>query len=198
MKELRSAVNAFFLFAGFLMLRAIFVPGPPGHGSTGERPRFLRMEIEERQGHDHTNRVSISIPHFLVRGGLAMAGVGKLQREMDIHFHEGMEVEELRSLVAELKEKPAGTDVTRERGDEVFRFRRDASMVELTVVNTSAEDETKRPDVVLRLPFRFLEILVDDERPFEVSTLLDELKKAGKGDVIDLKADDAHIRVYLD
>ena len=35
MREVRSVVNALFYFAVFLLLRALFVPGPPG----GAAPR---------------------------------------------------------------------------------------------------------------------------------------------------------------
>lgn len=212
MKELRSAVNAFFLFSVFLLLHALFVPGPPGGGRPGAPPRFLRMVIEEGTSGHGRNRASISIPHFLVRGGLAMSGVGRLQRELDRNFHEGMEVEELRGLVAELKERPEGQTVTRTHEDTRIDVKRDGAMAVFTMSEEKPKAEagegekdeggdegTKtEPPVVLKVPFRFLEALAAGEKPLDVQALVEAIKHAGRGDVVDLLAEDVHIRVYLD
>jgi hypothetical protein len=85
MRELRAAVNAVFLFVLFLFVWGLV---RPGHAvSSLHRPRFLRMQVEDpRSGHGGRDRVAFSVPFGLVRGGLKFASLGRLRREMDLHF----------------------------------------------------------------------------------------------------------------
>ncbi len=72
-------------------------------------------------------------------------------------------------------------------------------MLVLQVGEAPAEgQEPPGPDVTIRFPFRFLEVAVDRSRPLDVAVLIDEMKNAGRGDVVELTAEDAHIRVWLE
>src|SRR6266545_6861510 len=81
-KELRSVVNALFLFALFLLVYSAIVPGHAARSHRG--PRFLRMQVEDLR-HDRP-RVSFSVPYAFVSGALRFASLGKVRREMDLHF----------------------------------------------------------------------------------------------------------------
>ncbi len=140
MKELRSVVNAVFLFLVFLFLWSFVVPGYSGGGKSG--PRFLRMTVEERPGfHEHgrPDRVSFSVPYSFVRGSLRLAAMGTVRREMDLHFREEVESEAVRSIWTELKEKPEGTEVVRDEHDDRLVFVRKGSMVEMSVLEGALE-----------------------------------------------------------
>lgn len=140
MKELRSVVNAVFLFLVFLFLWSFVVPGYSGGGKSG--PRFLRMTVEERHAldeHGRPDRVSFSVPYSFVRGSLRLAAMGTVRREMDLHFREEVESEAVRSIWTELKEKPEGTEVVRDEHDDRLVFVRKGSMVEMTVLEGALE-----------------------------------------------------------
>src|SRR3974377_302391 len=107
-KELRSAVNAFFLFVVFLLLYSAVVPC---HARSAVRgPRFLRMQVTDLHPPEHPVKVSMSVPFAFVSGALRFASLGKVRRELDLHFDESVDAAEFRTVVQELKDTPDGTD----------------------------------------------------------------------------------------
>ena len=198
MRELRSAANALFWFSLFLLGWALFVPPPEGTGR-GERPRFLRMVIEDTGTPGHTEKVRITVPWFLFRSGLHAVSAGKLEREADLHFDDTVTAELVRDVWKELSEKPEGTDIVRQHEDVELVFRKEKGEILLTFREGCA-DEGRPPKEVatMRFPARFLEAAVSGDRDLDVEALFDEMKDAARGDVIEVTSDDAHVKVVID
>lgn len=242
MREVRSVVNAFFYFAIFLLLRALFVPGPPG----GSGPaRFVHMEIRESGAGGE--RVRLTIPHFLFRSGLALASTRKLQRELDFHSDETVEVSRLREMWAELAGKPEGTEARRAFDHADVSLHREGEMVVLKISELDwPPDAPDVPDVpeppeppspgatpsgvarapsppaaptaappptppaapapradskrtlTIRFPVRFFEALTRDEGRLDIGGLVREIRRAQRGDVLEITSEDARVRVWLD
>src|SRR5258706_7578809 len=82
-KELRSIVNACFLFLIFLF---VYAAVRPGHAVSGiHRPRFLHMQVEDLSG-SRPDRVTINVPFGLVGGALRFASLGKVRRGAGPNF----------------------------------------------------------------------------------------------------------------
>ena len=198
MKELRSTANAFFWFALFLVGWALVVPPPEGSGK-GTRPRFLRMVIEENAHGGHGERVKITVPWFLFRGGLHAVSAGKLEREADLDFHDPVAVDLVRDVWKELAAKPEGTDVVRLQDDAELTFRKEKGEILLNVrEGCSDEGGTPRKVVAVRFPARFMEAVVSDDEDLDLRALFEEMKHATRGDVVEVTSDDAHVRVVID
>ena len=130
MRELRSVANALLIFAIFLVLYAFWVPG---HARSGPgNPRFLKMQIDEREG-QHSEKVSVAVPYFFVRCGLRFAGLAKIRRELDWRFDDSVEAALLKGVWTELSASPEGTTVEREHEGNHLRFRRIGEFVSLTI-----------------------------------------------------------------
>ncbi len=187
-RDLRSIVNGAFAFAVFLIVYALTVPG---HAS-GTSARFLRMRVEEPR---HGDSFTFSVPFGLVGGTLRFATSGKVRRELDRSFHSSFEADELKAAWAQLVEKP-DQPVTREIGDQDVTFERDGTAVR--IVWKDHGDDPDREKVSLRLPARFIESVVSENRRLDVDALLDELRGAGKGDLIDVVDRDTHVRIWIE
>ena len=198
MRELRSAGNAIFWFALFLLGYALVVPPPEGTGR-GRRPRFLRMVIEETGTPGHTEKVNITVPWFLFRSGLHAVSAGKLEREANLHFDDTVASEIVREVWKELSEKPEGTDVARVHEDDELTFRKEKGEIRLTIRRDVGESEgPPREIVTFRFPSRFLEAAVSGDRDLDLRALFEEMRGAARGDVLEVTSDDAHVRVVID
>ena len=198
MRELRSAANAFFWFALFLVGWALVVPPPEGTGR-GERPRFFRMVIEDVGHRGPTERVHITVPWFLFRSGLHAVSAGKLQREANLHFDDTVTSEIVREAWGELSAQPEGTDVVKRHDDVELTFRKEKDEIHLTVKDGVDEDGAPPREVVtIRFPARFMEAAVSGERDLDVKALFDAMKRASRGDVLEVTSDDARVRVVID
>lgn len=190
MRELRSAVNALFLFAIFLLLYSAVVPGHARGAIRG--PRFLRMQVTDLRQASHPVRISMSVPYGFVSGALRFASLGKVRRELDLHFDESVEAAEFRTIVQELKEKPDGTDVVRSHGDEEIRLRKDGEQLTMTVAKRDGEK------VVLKVPWRLVDALATAERDLDVTGLVAQLREARRGDLLEVEAPDAHVKIWVE
>ncbi|HUM01680.1 MAG TPA: hypothetical protein VL084_05300 [Thermoanaerobaculia bacterium] len=193
MRELRSAVNALFLFVLFLFVYALVSPGHASGSSHG--PRFLRMTIEDQEGrHGRPERVSLSVPYGFIRGGLKFASLGRLHRELDLRLTEPVEAEEVRAIWKELQETPEGGEIVRKRDADTVRIRKEGG--QLTVVQTKecCPDEV----VTLRIPMKLLEAVAARDRTFDVDAILSGLQNLERGELLDLRAKDAHVRVWIE
>jgi len=198
MRELRSAVNATFWFALFLMGWALVVPPPEGSGK-GSRPRFLRMVIEDTSVGGHTERVRINVPWFLFRSGLHAVSAAKIEHEADLRLHDPVEIALVREVWKELSEKPEGTEVVRTVEDQEVSFRRENGEITLTVrEKTDEEGAEPRVAVTIRFPARYMEAAVSGDEDLDIEALFSEMKDASRGDVLEVTSDDAHIRVVID
>lgn len=190
MKELRSAVNAVFLFALFLLLYSFVVPGHARGAVRG--PRFLRMQVEDVRAPGRPVRVKMSIPYGFVSGALRMASLGKIRRELDLHFDESVDASEFRTIVQELKEKPDGTEVVRTHEGETLTLKKDGTTVSLVVGKRSGET------VTLKVPWRLVDALAASDRDLDVNGLVAQLKEAQRGDLLEVDAPDAHVRIWIE
>lgn len=198
MREIRSAANAFFWFALFLLVYAFFVPPPEG-STHGGQPRFLRMVVEDTGHAGRTEKLRITIPWFLFRSGLHAVSAGKLEREANLNFDDNVAAEVARDAWKELSEKPDGTDVVKRHEDTEFTFRKENGQIVLTVKEGVAEEDGPPRDIVtLRFPVRFLQAAVSGDRDLDVEALFDEMKQASRGDVLEVTSDDAHVKVVID
>ena len=198
MRELRSAGNAFFWFALFLLGYALVVPPPEGTGH-GRRPRFLRMVIEDTGHAGRMEKVNITVPWFLFRSGLHAVSAGKLEREANLHFDDTVTAEIVREVWKELAEKPEGTDVVKVHDDGELTFRKEKGEIHLTVKEgVSKEDGPPREIVTIRFPARFMEAAVSGDHDLDIEALFAEMKQASRGDVIEVTSDEAHVRVVID
>ena len=196
MRELRSAVNAVFWFALFCIGWALVVPPPEGTGK-GDRPRFLRMVIEENG--PHGDRVRITVPWFLFRSGLHAVSAGKIEHEADLRLHDPVDVAVVREVWKELGEKPEGTEVARTVDDQELVFRKEKGEIHLVVRELPGDAaETPRTHVTIRFPARYMEAAVSGDEDLDIEALFDEMKDAARGDVLEVTSDDAHIRVVID
>lgn len=192
MKELRSVVNALFLFAVFLLFYSAVVPGHTRGSARG--PRFLRMQVEDTHEAGRPVKVSFSVPYGLVSGALRFASLGKVRRELDLHFDESVEAAEVRTIVQELRDKPDGTDVTREHDRETILLRKDAEQVTFEVRKKDRPEEV----VTLRLPWRIVDALATSDRDLDVNGLVAQLRDAQRGDLLEVTAPDAHVKIWIE
>ena len=193
MRELRSAVNALFFFVLFLFAYALLSPGYAS--GSAHAPRFLRMMIEDQEGrHGRPERVSFSVPYGFIRGGLKFASLGRLHRELDLRFTEPVEAEEVRAIWKELQEAPEGGEVVRKRDFDEVRIRKDGDS--LIVVQT--KESCPEDAVTLRIPLKLLEAVAAHDRNFDVDSILAGLQSLDRGDLLDLRAKDAHVRVWIE
>ena len=197
MRELRSVVNAVFLFLFFLLVWAFIVPGH-ARGSS-HRPRFLRMQVVDLEGHHGRgpDRINFTIPYGFFSGALRFASMGRVRRELDLHFTDSVEARELREIWAELKSKPEGTEVVRDKEREKQVFKREGSMVVLDVAH-DRHDGQEVERVTIRVPARLFETFVSDDRDLDVDSLIAELRKATPGDLVEVQAKDAHVRIWVE
>jgi hypothetical protein len=189
-KELRSAVNALFLFAIFLLMYSAVVPGHARGSVRG--PRFLRMQVEDRHQAGNPVKVSMSVPYGLVSGALRFASLGKVRRELDLHFDESVDAAEVRTIVQELKDRPEGTVVARAHEEETLTLRRDGDVVTMDVKKKDGET------VTLKLPWRLVDALATDEKDLDVNALVAQLRNAQRGDLLEVTAPDAHVKIWIE
>ena len=190
--ELRSVVNALFLFALFLLVYSAIVPGHARGSIRG--PRFLRMKVENLRAAGGPSNVSISVPYAFVSGALRFASLGKVRREMDLHFNHSVDASEIRTIVQELKDKPDGTDVVRTHDDAEIHVKKDGDQVTLEVRKNDRPEET----VTLRLPWRIVDAVSTADRDLDVDALLAQLRNAERGDLVEINAPNAHVRIWID
>jgi hypothetical protein len=193
MRVARSVVNALFFFVLFLFAYALVTPGLVSGAAHG--PRFLRMTVEDQEGrHGRPEKVSFCIPYGLIRGGLKFASLGRLHRELDLCLTDSVEADQLRSIWKELSESPDGTEVVRKRNFDEIRLKKEGGTV--TVVQT--KDCCPEEQVTLRLPVRLLEAVAARGRSFDTDAILSELRNLDRGELLDVKARDAHVRVWIE
>jgi hypothetical protein len=191
-KELQSVVNALFLFALFLLFYSAIVPGHARGSIRG--PRFLRMKVENLRTEGGPANVSISIPYAFVSGALRFASLGKVRREMDLHFDESVDASEIRTIVQELKDKPDGTDVVRIHDEAEIHVKKDGDQATLEVRKKDRPADT----VTLKLPWRIVDAVSTADRDLDVDALVAQLRHAERGDLVEINAPDAHVRIWID
>ncbi|HKC24902.1 MAG TPA: hypothetical protein VKF32_09180 [Thermoanaerobaculia bacterium] len=191
MKELRSAVNAVFLFAVFLLLYAAMSPGH-ARGSS-HPPRFLRMEMNDLR-HHHGRKVTVTVPYFFIGNALRFAALGRLHRELDVHWNEDIDSEDLRKLWDDLKAANEGQEVVREKDNAVTKFKKEGESILLDCAKKDGFGE----HVKVRIPVRLMEAAVRDGRDFDVNAVISELRKAHVGDLVEVDSDDAHVKVWIE
>jgi len=191
-KELRSVVNALFLFALFLLVYSAIVPGHARGSIRG--PRFLRMKVENLRTEGGPSNVSISIPYAFVSGALRFASLGKVRREMDLHFDQSVDASEIRTIVQELKDKPDGTDVVRVHDEAEIHVKKDGDQATLEVRKKDRPEDT----VTLKLPWRIVDAVSTADRDLDVDALVGQLRHAERGDLVEINAPDAHVRIWID
>ena len=191
-KELRSVVNALFLFALFLLVYSAIVPGHARGSIRG--PRFLRMKVENLRTEGGPSNVSISIPYAFVSGALRFASLGKVRREMDLHFDQSVDASEIRTIVQELKDKPDGTDVVRVHDEAEIHVKKDGDQATLEVRKKDRPEDT----VTLKLPWRLVDAVSTADRDLDVDALVGQLRHAERGDLVEINAPDAHVRIWID
>jgi hypothetical protein len=191
-RALQSVVNALFLFALFLLLYSAIVPGHTRGSLHG--PRFLRMKVENLRNDGGPSNVSISVPYAFVSGALRFASLGKVRREMDLHFDRSVDAAEIRTIVQELKDKPDGTDVVRTHEDVEIHVRKDGDQATLEVRKKDRPEEL----VTLKLPWRIVDAVSTADRDLDVDALVAQLRHAERGDLMEINAPDAHVRIWID
>ena len=192
-KEAQSVVNALFLFALFLLLYSAVVPGHARGSVRG--PRFLRMKVENlRPRAGGPSNVSFSVPYAFVSGALRFASLGKVRREMDLHFDRSVDASDIRTMVQELKDKPDGTDVVRDHDGDEVHVRKDGDVATLEVRKKDRPDEL----VTLKLPWRIVDAVSIADRDLDVDALLAQLRHAERGDLMEINAPDAHVKIWID
>ena len=192
-KEAQSIVNALFLFALFLLAYSAVVPGHARSSARG--PRFLRMKVENlRTGEGGRSNVSFAVPYAFVSGALRFASLGKVRREMDLHFDQSVDASDVRTIVQELKDKPDGTDVMRIHDDAEIHVKKEGDIATLEVRKKDHADEI----VTLKLPWRIVDAVSTADRNLDVDALLAQLRHAERGDLVEITAPDAHVRIWID
>ena len=189
-RDLRSVVNALFLFALFLLAYSAVVPGHVKRSHRG--PRFLRMQVQDLR-HDRP-RVSFSVPYSFVSGALRFASLGKVRREMDLHFDQSVDASDIRTIVQELKDKPDGTDVVRTHDNADIHVKKEGDQVTMEVRKHDHPEEL----VTLRLPWRIVDAVSTADRNLDVDALVAQLRNAERGDLVEITAPDAHVRIWID
>ena len=192
-KDVQSVVNALFVFALFLLAYSAIVPGHALRSSRG--PRFLRMRVENlKTGGGGPSNVSFSVPYSFVSGALRFASLGKVRREMDLHFDKSVDASDIRTIVQELKDKPDGTDVVRAHDDAEIHVRKDGDTATLEVRKKERPNEI----VTLKLPWRIVDAVSISDRDLDVDALLAQLRHAERGDLMEINAPDAHVKIWID
>ncbi|MGE5344837.1 MAG: hypothetical protein ACM3JH_02690 [Acidithiobacillales bacterium] len=193
MRVARSIVNALFFFVLFLFAYALVTPGLVSGATHG--PRFLRMTVEDQEGrHGRPEKVSFCIPYGLIRGGLKFASLGRLHRELDLCLTDSVEADQLRSIWKELSESPDGTEVVRKRDFDEIRLKKEGGTVTVVQTKDCCPDE----QATIRIPVRLLEAVAAHGRSFDTDAILSELRNLDRGELLDVKARDAHVRVWIE
>src|SRR5512140_2028295 len=192
-KEVQSLVNALFLFALFLLAYSAVVPGHTSGSVRG--PRFLRMKVETlKSGGGGPSNVSFSVPYAFVSGALRFASLGKVRREMDLHFDQSVDASDIRTIVQELKDKPDGTDVVRTHADAEIHVRKDGDVATLEVRKKEHPDEI----VTLKLPWHIVDAVPTPHRDLHVAALPAQLPPAQRRDLVEITAPDAPVKLWID
>ncbi len=193
MRVARSVVNALFFFVLFLFAYALVTPGLVSGAAHG--PRFLRMTVEDQEGrHGRPEKVSFCVPYGLIRGGLKFASLGRLHRELDLCLTDSVEADQLQSIWKELSQSPDGTDVVRKRDFDEIRLKKEGGTVTIVQTRDCCPDE----QATIRIPVRLLEAVAAHGRSFDTDAILSELRNLDRGELLDVKARDAHIRVWIE
>ena len=211
MKEARSIANALLAFAIFLLAWAFFVPG---HAGATRGPRFIRVLVEDLDfsdegtpghgRHRSHEKISFSVPWAFVRGPLNAASTGRVLRELDLKIGDPIEAGELRSVWKELSSTPEGTEVVREMEGRASVLVRSGGQVKIRITPhhldeaTEPTDATKRSEVVIVLPARLLEALAGGDEGLSSAALVEELRRAAPGDLVEITSEDGHVKVWLD
>ncbi len=190
MKELRSVVNAVAFFLVFLLLYSFLIPGHVKGGRGG--PRFIRMTVVDSSD-GHPEKMSFSVPFSFVRGGLKFAAMGRMKRELDFHFSDVVEAEEVRDVWTELSGSPEGTEVVREKDEAKIVFSKRGGVITMTVTREE-KDET----VKVRFPARLMEAVASDDKDLDVAALLEEIPSAEHGDLVEINGKEGHVRVWVE
>src|SRR5262249_20013836 len=111
------------------------------------------------------------------------------------HFDEDIDSEDLRKIWEELKAAAEGQTVTHEHGDNVATFKKEGDMIVLDCKDKRGHDDAH---VTVRFPSRLIEAAVRDGKDFDVDAVLSELRDAKVGDLVDVNAPDAHIKVWIE
>jgi hypothetical protein len=189
MKEARAIANGVFAFIVFVLIYGFSVSGHVTSSAGG--PRFLKMEINE--GSHGGERVSFSVPFSFVHGGLRLAALGKVRRELDLHIHDQVEAELLRDIWKEVSEKPDGTEVVRELEDSLLSFTKKGEELTFSISKRGSEER-----VTIRLPLRILQSLADEEESLDVDRLIDELPGLKEGELLNVESRDGTIRIWIE
>lgn len=190
MKDARSVVNAVFAFAIFLLLWT-FVD--PEVARSKEGARFLRMRIEE-QHHGRRETRTINVPTFVVKGVMRTASLGRFHRQLDMHLGHDVPFETFREVWTELEAQPDGTVVERAVEDNPVLFQKDGTALIVTV----KDDDGGEGQAVVRLPLAVVRAIMEGERDLDVDAVLAGLTELEKGDLVDVRDGDSHVRIWLE
>ena len=113
---------------------------------------------------------------------------------MDLHFDRSVDASEIRTIVQELKDKPDGTDVVRVHEDAEIHFKKEGDQATLEVRKKDRPEDT----VTLRLPWRIVDAVSSADRDLDVDALVAQLRHAERGDLVEINAPDAHVRIWID
>lgn len=191
MKEAKAIVNAFFVFALYLLAYSSVVPGYVRASAGGHSPRILKMKVVNlRDGPNFT----LSVPYGFIGSAIRFAALGKVRRELDITFDDTVDSARLKEVWQELTDKPEGTDVIREGEGEDLTFRREGGFLSLNVQKKNGDPE----EVTLRLPWTLVESLVNEDKDLDVNAIVESIGDSGPGDLVEVKAPDAHVRIWIE
>jgi hypothetical protein len=93
-----------------------------------------------------------------------------------------------------MRGRKRGSDVVRTHDDAEIHVKKDGDFATLEVRKKDRPEET----VTLRLPWRIVDAVSTADRDLDVDALLAQLRNAERGDLVEINAPDAHVRIWID
>jgi hypothetical protein len=93
-----------------------------------------------------------------------------------------------------MRGRERGSDVVRTHDDSDIHVKKDGDQVTLEVRKNDRPDEL----VTLKLPWRIVDAVSTSDRGLDVDALLAQLRNAERGDLVEITAPDAHVRIWID
>ncbi|MCP4200521.1 MAG: hypothetical protein GY769_01140 [bacterium] len=149
---------------------------------------WLHVTVDEGGG----AKVTVNLPLALAEKALPMIPLHDELRWHHHRGHDGMELEDLREIWAEVKNSPDMTFVTAEDDGEKVRVWKEKDFV---FVEVRDDDGDEKVDV--QVPLEVVDALVSGDE-IDFTAAVQALAKRGGGDLVSVRDRDDNVRVWID
>jgi hypothetical protein len=154
---------------------------------------WIHVKVDGHKGKDE--RVSINMPLAMARNLSGMVSDGERHHgRMRIHDHD-YQVSELRRAWREIERGPDANFITVKDPDSDVKIAKRGDYLELRAVERNGD----REEVEARVPLPVVSALFSgDGDELNVEAALQELARAGQGELLTIHSDDETVRIWID